>query len=60
MTTDSDLNAACNHEVDLCEVSNWVCKQQVNRSTGFFWLKDAVVVCQEHIVPDVASSHILQ
>lgn len=60
MTTDSDLNAACNHEVDLCEVPNWVCKQQVNRSTGFYWLKDGVVVCQERIVPDVASSHILQ
>jgi transposase len=58
--TDSDLNAACNHEVDLIEVPVWVCKQRLNRTTGFYWLCDEVVVYQEPIVPDVTQSHIFQ
>jgi transposase len=41
--TDSDLNAACNHEVDLIEVPIEVWNKKLNRSTGFYWLTDRVV-----------------
>jgi len=53
-TTDSDLNAASNHEVELYEIfkEHKVCLEHLNHSTGFFWLKDKIVLGQELIVPD--------
>lgn len=50
-TTDSDLNAACNHEVDLVEIPILVCQKQLNRTTGFYWLCDKVVFVEEFTVP---------
>lgn len=42
--TDSDLNAACNHEVELMELSSLMWQQHTNRTTGFFWFKDSCAV----------------
>jgi transposase len=43
-TTDSDLNAALNHETELCDISyHKVWYERLNRSTGFYWLKDLVL-----------------
>jgi transposase len=50
-TADSDLNAASNHEANLIEVPIVVCQQKLNRTTGFYWLNDEIVVGQEHTVP---------
>jgi len=52
LTSDSDLNAACNHEIDLIEIPIWVWKGQFNRQSGFYWLGDKIVICQELIVLD--------
>lgn len=41
--TDSDLNAAFNHEVDLVEVPLLVWSKRINRTTGFYWLCDKIV-----------------
>ena len=50
--TDSDLNAASNHEIELPDVkAMW--QGHVNRSTGFTWLTSGITVGQEPIVPDV-------
>lgn len=51
--TDSDLNAASNHEMRLIELPLSIWQQHLNRTTGFYWLSDKVVVDQECIVPDV-------
>lgn len=50
---DSDLNAASNHEIDLITLPLSVWQSHINRTIGFYWLKDCYVVGQEHIVPDV-------
>ena len=52
-TTDSDLNAASNHEAELLELPPEVWHKHLNRTIGFFWFKDKVVYGQECIVPDV-------
>lgn len=50
---DSDLNAASNHEIELPELPPAVWLERINRTTGFFWLSDKVVIeGQESIVPD--------
>ena len=50
-TTDADLNAASNHETELCD-ANIAWYNHLNRSTGFYWLKDKVCDCDgEPIVP---------
>ena len=50
---DSDLNAASNHETDLIDLPQSIWYKHINRSIGFYWLKDKVVYGQECIVPDV-------
>lgn len=53
--TDSDLNAAANHELELCELPDWVWRQRINRTTGFYWLSDGcTIVGHECIVRDVS------
>jgi transposase len=49
---DSDLNAASNHEVDLIELPRSIWQEHINRTTGFFWLENEVLIGQESIVPD--------
>jgi len=40
---DADLNAASNHETELYDISyHRVWYERINRTTGFFWLKDGV------------------
>lgn len=51
--TDSDLNAASNHEVELVELSSQVWQQKLNRNPGFFWFVDKVIVGDECIVRHV-------
>lgn len=51
--TDSDLNAASNHEVDLIDLDQSIWHNHFNRTTGFYWLCDRVIIGQEYIVPDV-------
>ena len=48
--TDSDLNAASNHEVELVEIPRQVWLQKLNRSSGFYWNEDSVIVGNESIV----------
>ena len=50
---DSDLNAASNHEVELVEIPRQVWLQKLNRTSGFFWNKDSVIVNGENIVRHV-------
>lgn len=52
-TTDSDLNAASNHEIELVELPPQVWQQKLNRNPGFFWLEDKVIVGDECIVRHV-------
>lgn len=47
--TDSDLNAASNHEVELIELPDTVWQLHLNRNLRFYWVE----VGQECIVPDV-------
>jgi len=49
---DSDLNAASNHEVVLYEIfkNHKVCQEHINRTTGFFWLEDKIILGNEFIV----------
>lgn len=51
-TTDSDLNAASNHEIELVELDSQVWQKRLNHK-GFYWLHDKIVFGQEPIVPDV-------
>lgn len=51
--SDSDLNAASNHEVLLVDLPQRVWHEHINRTIGFYWLKDRVVYDQECIVPGV-------
>jgi len=50
--TDSDLNAASNHEIELYEIdkNHKVCLEHLNHTTGFFWLNDKIVLSNENIV----------
>jgi transposase len=50
---DSDINAASNHEVSLIELPLSIWQGHINRSTGFYWLKDRYVLGKEIIVPCV-------
>ena len=61
-TTDSDLNAASNHEIELPDVPKEVWQKHINRSPGFFWTANGVEFGQESIVPDTQKTnlHILQ
>jgi len=51
--TDSDLNAASNHEIVLAEIPPQVWRQRLNRSVGFFWHNDKIIVGDERIVRHV-------
>jgi hypothetical protein len=44
------LIVTSNHETELVEISKQVWQQRPNRSTGFFWLQDRIVVGNEPIV----------
>jgi transposase len=50
--TDSDLNAASNHESELYPIykGDKVCLEKTNHSTGFFWSKEGVFLNNEPIV----------
>jgi transposase len=52
-TTDSDLNAASNHEIELVDITPQVWQQKLNRTVGFFWLCDEIIVGDENIVRHV-------
>jgi len=52
-TSDSDLNAASNHEVELIELPILVWQQHINRTTGFHWFNDEYIVGDECIVRHV-------
>jgi transposase len=41
--TDSDLNAASNHEITLIDLDQSLWYKHLNRSTGFYWFEDKVV-----------------
>jgi len=40
-------------KVELIELDRSIWQEHVNRTTGFYWLSDKVIIGQEHIVPDV-------
>lgn len=48
---DADLNAASNHETELCDVGEaW--RNRLNRTSGFYWMEDGIYDCgKESIVP---------
>ncbi len=48
--TDSDLNAASNHEVDLFYICKEVRLKHYNRNIGFYWHSDCIVLGDERIV----------
>ena len=50
---DADLNAASNHETELCDISHHkVWYSHLNRTSGFYWTKNGVYNCAgEPIVP---------
>ena len=52
-STGADLNAASNHETELCDVSHHkVWYNHLNRTSGFYWTRDGVYDCDgERIVP---------
>ena len=58
-TTDSDLNAAVNHEIELPEVPQAVWQNKINRVSGFFWNMDGVYFGQDSIVPDTQQVNIV-
>lgn len=39
---DADLNAACNHAIDLCAIPDSVFRSGVNKTGGFFWQSDGI------------------
>ena len=53
-SADSDMNAAANLRLCLCEVPMWVFDQQINR-TGFYWTEDAVIMEEQVISPNEKS-----
>jgi hypothetical protein len=52
-TADADLNAASNHETELCDISyHRVWYEHLNRTSGFYWTKNGVYNRDgEQIVP---------
>ncbi len=56
---DSDLNAACNHSVELIELPWSAWSEHWNRTTGFFWYCDSYVLIQESTVPVARENGVL-
>lgn len=51
-TDDADLNAAKNLAELLADISKSVWEGKLNRTTGFYWLKNKVVPCSGFAVPN--------
>jgi hypothetical protein len=50
---DEDFLRFPNHEIELVDITPQVWQQRLNRTVGFFWLCDEIIVGDENIVRHV-------